>query len=289
MERERWERLYALAHRLGKGLGGGCKYDAAVIVGVFLWAVVHDRPISWACELRNWPSELAYRGLPSQSTMSRRLRGASVQRLLSLVEDHFKSQLPLDGPKFIDAKPLVVSGVTKDPEAKSGYGARGYAKGYKLYAVWGAGSIPYAREVHSINNSEKQVARSLISQLQGSGRLVGDSAYDATPLYDLAASVNHQLMACRHSCRGGGWGHRPQSPHRLRGVALLETEEGQDLMRQRLAIERAFGNCTSFGGGLTPLPPWVRRLHRVRLWVQAKLLVNAIRIYDKPKAVLALA
>jgi hypothetical protein len=35
----------------------------------------------------------------------------------------------------------------------------------------------------------------------------------------------------------------------------------------------------SFGGGLTSaLPAFVRRLHRVRLWVHAKLLINAARI-----------
>jgi Transposase DDE domain len=287
MERERWERLYALARQLSKGWREGGKYHVAVVVGVFLWAAVHDRPVSWACQAQNWPAELARRGLPSQSTMSRRLRSAPVQRLLMLMEDHFKALLPPDGPKFIDAKPLSVSGVTKDPEAGRGYGVRGYAKGYKLYAIWGTGCVPYAREVHAINCSEKRIARRLIAQLSGQGRLVGDSAYDATPLYNLAAAANHQLVACRHSRRGGGFGHRRQSPHRLRGLALLNSDEGRNLMHQRLAIERAFGNCTSFGGGMAPLPPWVRRLHRVRLWVQAKLLINALRILGKTPLALA--
>lgn len=281
MERERWDRLYALARQLSKGWGEGCQYGAAVIVGVFLWAVIHDRPVSWACQRSNWPLELVRRGLPSQSTMSRRLRSAPVQRLLELLEDWFRSELPPDGDKFIDAKPLVVSGVTKDPEATRGYGASGYAKGYKLYAIWGAGCVPYARAVLPLNWSEKRVARSLITQLSGSGRLVGDSAYDATPLYDLAARAGHQLIACRHSGRGGGFGHRRQSPHRLRGLSLLQSDEGRRLLKRRLAIERAFAHCTSFGGGLSPLPPWVRRLHRVRTWVQAKLLINALRICEK--------
>jgi hypothetical protein len=287
MERERWDRLYALARQLSKGWCEGSKYHAAVIVGVFLWAAIHDRPVSWACQLQSWPAELARRGLPSQSTMSRRLRSAPVQRLLALMEDHFKAELPRDGPKFIDAKPLVVSGVTKDPQASSGYAIGGYAKGYKLYAIWGGGCVPYAREVHPINRSEKQVARRLIAQLTGQGTIVGDSAYDATPLYNLAAAAGHQLVAYRHSRRSGGFGHRRQSPHRLRGLAMLGSDEGRRLMRQRLAIERAFGNCTCFGGGLAPLPPWVRRLHRVRLWVQAKLLINAIRINEKREMALA--
>jgi hypothetical protein len=38
---------------------------------------------------------------------------------------------------------------------------------------------------------------------------------------------------------------------------------------------------------MAPLPPWVRRLHRVRLWVQAKLLINALRILGKTPLALA--
>jgi hypothetical protein len=47
---------------------------------------------------------------------------------------------------------------------------------------------------------------------------------------------------------------------------------------ERTEIERRFGNWTSFGSDLAPQPSWVRRQHRVRLWVQAKLLINADRI-----------
>jgi hypothetical protein len=53
---------------------------------------------------------------------------------------------------------------------------------------------------------------------------------------------------------------------------------GQDLYRLRIGIEEAFGNATSFGGGLSPLPAWVRGLDRVRTWVWAKLLINAARV-----------
>jgi hypothetical protein len=37
----------------------------------------------------------------------------------------------------------------------------------------------------------------------------------------------------------------------------------------------------SFAGGLGPLPAWVRRLRRVRLWAWAKLLINGARIVKK--------
>jgi hypothetical protein len=58
----------------------------------------------------------------------------------------------------------------------------------------------------------------------------------------------------------------------------MEGPQGKGILEGRNAIERTFGNWTSFGGGLSPLPAWVRRPHRVQLWTQAKLLVNAVRI-----------
>jgi hypothetical protein len=53
------------------------------------------------------------------------------------------------------------------------------------------------------------------------------------------------------------------------------------LLRSR--IERDDGNAVSFGGGLSPLPAWARRLKRVRMWVWAKLIINAVRIVKKHK------
>jgi hypothetical protein len=96
----------------------------------------------------------------------------------------------------------------------------------------------------------------------------------------LAAAVGHQLMAERRSTDRLGLGHRRQNPHRLASIAILKSPEGQRLVRERVAIERSFGNCTSFGGGLGPLPSWVRRDSRLQQWVQAKLLINAVRILE---------
>jgi hypothetical protein len=283
MERERWIRLYALAIELSRGWRYGCKFNAAVVLGVYFWAVVHDRPVSWACQQRNWPADLCARGLPSQSTMSRRLRSVPVIRLLHLIELQFQANSDVDGAKFIDAKPLTVSGVSKDPEVGWGRAAGAFGKGYKLYVIWGRGCFPIAYQVAAINVSEKQVARHLIPELRGRGYLVGDAIYDVAALYDLAAVANHQLVVERRRTSGLGRGHRPQSPHRLKGIALLGSADGRRLLRERVAIERSFGHCTSFGGGLGPLPNWVRRLQRVRLWVQAKLFINALRILDLPR------
>jgi hypothetical protein len=60
---------------------------------------------------------------------------------------------------------------------------------------------------------------------------------------------------------------------------------GRELLRGRGAIERAFGNAGSFGGGLGPLPNWVRRPGRVERWVWGKLLINAARILHRRQQV----
>jgi hypothetical protein len=62
---------------------------------------------------------------------------------------------------------------------------------------------------------------------------------------------------------------------------LVQGEFGRSLYELRRGIERRYGNAVSFGGGLGPLPAWVRGLERVQTWVWAKLLINAIRILMK--------
>jgi len=76
-------------------------------------------------------------------------------------------------------------------------------------------------------------------------------------------------------------GHRRQSPHRLDSVHRLEVASGLgnrfavELLKLRRRVESAHAAC--FFAGLDHLPPWVRRLHRVRPYVHAKLLINAAR------------
>jgi hypothetical protein len=122
------------------------------------------------------------------------------------------------------------------------------------------------------------------------GYLVTDNNYDSNRVYDLAAAVNLQLVAPPQS-DAKGLGHRPQSPHRLRGLELarrphplnplcrpdLPRSFGQDLLHARGAIERTFGLWGNWGGGMGPLPNWVRRPRRVALWVAGKMIFNAAR------------
>jgi hypothetical protein len=289
MERELWRLLYALATKLDKGRGRW-KFSDADIVVVYFWCVLHDRPMTWALEQGNWPEDLRPRCLPSQAALSRRLRSSRAQQLMTDMEQAWLAVAGVNllWIRLIDGKPLAVSGVTKDQDAGYGRGAGGMQKGYKLFAVWSSGPLPLAWGLAPMNKSEKTMARLLIPSLPGGGYLLGDSEYDANPLYELAAAAGYQLVAPKRQ-KHRGLGHRPQSPQRLRSIALMQQPFGQQLFRFRRQIERDFGNLTSFGGGLTCLPAWVRRFPRVRNWVQAKLLVNAARWFRNHPKVLAVA
>lgn len=277
MERELWLLLYEIASKLDKRWGHW-KYSTGEIVVVYFWCALHDRPMIWGIDPTNWPDDLRPLNLPTQSTLSRRMRRPDTLLLLLDIE---QSWLTLVGAsqwliRAIDGKPLAVSGVSKDADARYGRGAGGMQKGYKFYAVWAGGPLPLAWALAPMNCSERTMARRLIPSLPGSGYLLADSEYDCNDLYELAAAADHQLLA-RKRQKHRGLGHRRQSPYRLRGLELLKDTFGKTLYQFRRQIERDFGNLVSFGGGLASLPAWVRRFPRVRNWLHAKLLINAAR------------
>jgi hypothetical protein len=277
MEREFWKRLYPALRAAASGIRQkGVSYQPWHLAAVLLWAALHDRPVSWACDRRNWPSDLRPARLPSGSTISRRGHSLGVGLALRALQEHLAAAAEPDLAAVIDGKPLPVGGPSKDPDAKVGRGAGRMARGYKLHAVYAGRPMPEAWEVHPLNVDEVAGARRLIPLLSRGGYLLGDAQFDANDLDDLAAASGYQLVA--PPPRGAkGTGHRPQSPHRLRGLDLLRGAFGGELYAGRGAIERRFANATSFAGGLGPLPAWVRRMHRVRSWVWAKLLIAAVR------------
>jgi transposase len=280
MERELWNALYQLARGLDKLRTKGL-FRVSYVLAVYFWAVVHDRPVSWACQRENWPADepLVERRLPSQSTMSRRLRTTAAEQLMLAIEQEISEAAwsYIVWVKVIDAKPLPVGSYSKDPDAAWGRGAGRLQKGYKFYAIWEQRCLPTAWGLAPMNVAETKIGEQLMSDLPGSGYLLADKRYDSNKLFDVAAKNNHQLVAPRQN-PGKALGHCWQSPYRLRSIALLRRRFGKTLYRERTQIERSFGNWTAFGSGLAPLPAWVRRFHRVRLWIHTKLLINALRI-----------
>jgi Transposase DDE domain len=280
MERELWPPVYHLVMSAGRSVRQRrVTFQPHIVVLTLIWAALHDRPQGWACDPTHW-SHTALRplGLPSPATLSRRLRSVAVGVLMRQLAHTLRGLVPPRLLAILDGKPLPVGGASHDPEAKNGHGAGTIARGYKLHAIWGHRPMPEAFAIEPLNIPETKAAERLLPELAGgAGYLLGDGVYDANPVYEAAGRAGSQLIAPRED-RAAGLGHRWQSPFRLRSIALLAGAFGQGLYRLRPAIERDFGQATSFGGGLGPLPAWVRRLHRVWRWVCAKLLINGVRI-----------
>lgn len=280
MERELWPPLYRLLQEVGKDVRQKyAHYQPWLLVAVMLWAALHDRPVAWACQRRHWSTTtLKPWKLPSRFTMTRRVDQVGCGLVWAELERRLRQRGALHLIAFLDGKPLPIGGNGKDQDARFGRGAGCVAKGYKLHAVWAGRPMPEAWEVTALNESEKAAGRRLIGLLSHGGYLLADGNYDASYLYDAAAARGYQLVARPRPAKEPGSGKHYQSPYRLRSIALLRTEFGKALYRRRTDVERSFAGLTSFGGGLGPLPAWVRGAERVRTWVWAKLIINAVRI-----------
>jgi len=279
MERELWPLLYRTVRAVAADFSEKYKQIPSwVLLLTMLWAALHDRPIFWSCQAEHWKmTSLNLDRVPSPATMSRRIDSVAVGWLWRAVEQRLRAMSP-DVPgllAFLDGKPLPVGGCTKDKDARYGRAAGTMAKGYKLHVLWSNGPVPNAWEVTPLNADEATVAQRLIPQLRGTGYLLGDGNYDVNALYDLAWQQGYQLVT---PAPKNPPGRRKQSPQRLHSIELMGRPFGSSLYKNRIRIESRFGNATSFGGGLSPLPAWVRGLERVRTWVWAKLLINATRI-----------
>jgi IS5 family transposase len=284
MERELWPLLYRALRTVANGFRQKhVTYQPWILVAVQLWAALHDRTLFWACQEQHWSTtRLRPVTLPSPSTLSRRLHSVATGVFWRALEEHLRQGGDARRIAILDGKPMPVGGPSKDPEAKRGRGAGGMAKGYKLHTVWAGEALPETWEVTSLNMHECVVAERLVAQLSGGGYLLADGNYDSNKLADQAYERGYQLVVPVNNYTGRG--HRYQSPHRLRNLDLLAGDFGRGLYQQRGGIERRFANATSFSG-MGPLPAWVRRLHRVRTWVWAKLLINAVRIQRNKRLV----
>lgn len=278
MEHVIWKAIVELVrrHRSGYRTGRDDYTDADILL-TFFWAVLHDRPISWACRRSSWPIYDRRRRLPTPSTMSRRLRTETIQALLVELEDDVRKASGRDDVVFaIDGKSLPIGGNSGDPDAGYGRAAGGKAKGYKLHAVIGVSGVIHHWDVRPMNHDERTVAREMLADNAPRGVMLADKNYDANYLFDLLGESGSQLLAPRRYGPDKNLGHRQHSEWRLECIRQLEDkhdDHARILHAQRAAIERYFGTLTCTSYGLSPLPAWVRRSHRVRRWVHAKLII----------------
>ena len=298
MELELWSELSAAISAVGVDFERHKRdqHSTALVVRVHSFAALHDRPVSWACDPRNWPVRTRPARLPDQSTMSRRTRRADFAEFQQRVGERMGGKPDGDGPtllRVVDGKPLELPNHTGDRDATWSRGVSRTSVGYKLHAVSSGNPMSDAFAITTLNVCEKRMAARMIGRVGGGGGggggyLLGDAHFDASWLFDHCHHHGHQLV-CPRGKPGTGLGHHYVSPHRRRAIEMLKSPAavnpfGPGRYDRRTDVERDFAGLTCFGGGLTTLPPWVRRIWRVRAWVMAKLLINAARIRLNRKA-----
>jgi hypothetical protein len=257
----------------------GQTYSDRSVVLVVLWAAIHDRPICWACESANWPVSRLPSQLPHPSTISRRSRHSDFARAIEFTLARLWDQLGSPSQDaMIDGMPLVISDYSRDPDAANGRAYRGFSKGYKLHAVIDVRGVVLAYEVQALNVNERRPASSLLRHLpRGVRRILADGNYDSSKLHAELQPLGIRLYSPPLQRPIGRRSH----PRRRLLMRLFKHPIGQRLENQREHVERQFGLMGNYGCGLKGLPHWVRRQHRVKRWLDAKLLIHHAFLISK--------
>lgn len=256
-------------------------YSDLLILRMWLWAVEHDRPLSWACRRENYTSMYRPRRLPSVSRFSRRLRTMRFLRLRVLLHRVLTAHTRSSQLSYLDGKALPVGEHTSDPDARNGVVTTGrFRIGYKLHARVNRDGFFEEYRVTALNRGEAKVARQLVRSTPDGGLVLADSNYDSRILYRAVDRHGSQMFTPVKGIARAASTFKRMPESRKRAVLLWRThpELASWAMKERATIERVFAHLCGFGGGLGPLPAWVRRLHRVRLWLDAKIAVYHIRL-----------
>lgn len=284
MDSHVWRRVYSTVRSVDRSVprtGRSKRFSDVLIVGIYLWSVWHDRPLCWACDRIHYGSLFRPRRLPSVSQSCTRIKSGRCQRILEKVYESLARHDKQTYTSFLDARPLPVGPCSKEHEAKAGRVYGGFSRGYKLHELVLDDGRTAVWSLMPLNVSELIVARSLIDAARPRGLVLADSNYDSGPLYEQVAQYGGRLLAVPR--KGAGKGHGKQSEERLASIFLWR-RVGRVMIRRRVHVERVLGNQSSYGGGLGPLPAWVRTLERTRRWVGAKLILHHARLAVKTTA-----
>jgi hypothetical protein len=282
MQTRRWPEVYRLVGQTAAELPRGSRRFAdRVIVLVLLFAAFNHKPISWAVERRNWPlwTQRLLPLLPSSTTMSRRLRRGSIRTFLDLLLANAQGWARPMLVRAIDGTALEIRNHSKDRQAGYGFGGGRKSKGYKVHLLLESSGAIVDWRITPMNTNEKKIAQRMLLRADEMAYLVADGEYDSNPLHRIVTSKGGQLVAPRRKTTKA-LGHIRHAPGRLRALEMLEGPSpfGKELLASRAIIERFFGNADSHSEALGDLPAWVRTHKRVRTWVHAKLIINAVRI-----------
>jgi hypothetical protein len=134
------------------------QHSTALIVRIYHWACLHDRPINWACRRANWKPSVRPEVLPDQSTMSRRTRRSDFWQFLQRVGERMNGRTEAAMVKVVDGKPLELPNHTTDRDATWSRGVSRTSVGYKLHAIFSGNPMPDAVAITTLNVCEKQMA-----------------------------------------------------------------------------------------------------------------------------------
>jgi hypothetical protein len=250
-------------------------YSDTLIVAMYFWSVINDRPLCWAADRSHYASAFRPRRWPSRSQFCRRVQSARCQAILQTVHERLARSHETTPVTYLDARALPVGPHTTDVDAPSGWTSGGFAHGYKVHALVTEDGRFTHFSVQPLNVSEKRVAAELIAAAAPAGWVLADGGYDSGELYDAVHRHGGQLLTPLPENAGGG--HRPASAARLFAAELWALGI-EPFYQKRRQVERHLGQLSSYGGGLAPLPAWVRRLQRVRRWVTAKIIIYHARL-----------
>jgi hypothetical protein len=270
-------------NRSVKRFGRQTKYSDVLIARMYFWSVWHDRPLSWACYRDHYNSLFRPRKLPSVSQFCRRVKTKHFEKIVIAVNDRLTQSDEEIMISFFDGKALTVGRNTCDKDAKKGWAGGGFGRGYKLHALGTEdGRIP-SFSVLPINAGEPSTARQLLEHLDIKGLILADGNYDSANLYRAVDEHGGSLLTPLKGKAKSKNKLRYMPESRKYAIRLWESapEYCEELMRYRCKIERIFSALTCFGGGLSPLPSWVRTLGRVRRWVSAKIIIYHARLLVK--------
>jgi len=136
-EREQWHTVLSAVKRAARRLPKPKrrpKFSDWLVVALFLWAAWHDRCLSWACDHSHYGALFRPRKLPSVSQFTRRIKTDRCRQILSWAHEELAEAHLASPVSYLDGKPLLVSPVSKDRDARRGRVSGGFAKGYKLHA-----------------------------------------------------------------------------------------------------------------------------------------------------------
>lgn len=291
MDGRLWDRLYRTIRRACKPLlnrprmGRPREYSTGEVLAVWAFAALTDMPVYKAqCILRkaaveywlkrywHWPGRV-----PSVSTLSRRARDSEFRWLLRRVLRRLRRALGLHPTAHVamDSTLLLTGAYSRDPESRATCHGGRWFRGYALHAVCDLCGRLLAWHVTSANVHELKVARRLVRQVAAQRwrvkLIIADKGYDSEQVHQLIRRRLHAvLLAPLNQRRANKNRWRKPQPGRAAAAELLGTRRGVAWLKERNVIER--WNSWFKGNSRTGmLPHHVRRLRRVRLWINLKL------------------